>query len=83
MNIRNLAEFEITSVKPAKDGGKWLGTVRFAYRPSEFEPVKVIQRAKTPRDQTKYVNAEIDGARIVRIHTAFLHSGKNGDPYVV
>ncbi len=77
------ARFEILTVHPAPKDASYLGRVNFAFRPSEFEPLKITRRVETSNDKWQtYTDAEIDGARIVRVRSAFVRRSKKGELYV-
>ena len=78
----NVVDFEVSSVRPAPAGANYLGTITFAFRPSEFEPVRITHSSEVDGKWVTYTDAEIDGARIVRVRSAFLCRSKAGELYV-
>lgn len=74
--------FEILSLRPSKDEASYIAQISFAFRPSDFEPLKVTRRVKTGDKWTTFVDAEIDGARTVRVRSAFLRQSDKGELYV-
>jgi hypothetical protein len=74
--------FEILGVKAAQAGATFLAKVSFAFRPSEFEPVKVTRDFESDGKWKTATVAEIDGARTVRVRSAFLRRSKKGELYV-
>ena len=75
-------QFEILGVKPAPEEANYLGKVSFAYRPSEMQSVRITRSAEVDGKWRSYTEAEIEGARIVRVRSAFLCRSKGGDLYV-
>ena len=78
-------DFEIRSVQaPKVDNANFLGKVSFAFVPSRLQPLRITSSYK-PDGEDAYrdrIEAEIDGAAVVRVNTAFLKRSKNGDYYV-
>lgn len=74
--------FEILSLRPSKDDANYIAQISFAFRPSDFEPLKVTRRAKSGDKWMTYVDAEIDGARSVRVRSAFLRMSDKGELYI-
>jgi len=74
--------FELGAVRAAPEGANYLGNVAFAYRPSEFQNVRVTHSVEVDGEWKNYTDAEIEGARIVRVRSAFLCKSKNGELYV-
>ena len=75
-------QFEIVGVKPAPDGAKYLAKIAFAFRPSEMQPVRISRSAEVDGEWRTFTEAEIDGARVVRVRSAFLCRSKNQELYV-
>jgi hypothetical protein len=75
-------QFEVLAVRPAPQGANYIAKVSFAFRPSEFEPIRVTRRVKGEKEWHTYTDAEIDGARAVRIRSAFLRRSEKGELYV-
>ena len=76
-------QFEIAAVHAAPEGASYLGQVSFAYRPSEFQAIKISHSNEKDGEWKEYVDAEIEGARMVRIKSAFLsRSKKQNELYV-
>jgi hypothetical protein len=75
-------QFEVLSVRPAPAGANYLARIAFAYRPSDFEPLRITHRAERNGKWTTYTDAEIDGARAVRVRSAFMRRSEKGDLYV-
>lgn len=74
--------FEILGVRAAPADANYLAKVSFAFRPSEFEPLRITRRVETGGEWKTFTDAEIDGARMVRIRSAFLRRSQKGDLYV-
>lgn len=79
---QNSHQFEITSVRAAPAGATYLGLIGFAYKPSLFHPVKITRSVERDDGWKKFVDAEIDGAKTIRIQSAFLRRSQKGQLYV-
>ncbi len=75
-------QFEIVGVKPAPEGANYLAKVSFAFRPGEMQPVRITRSAEVDGKWRSYTEAEVDGASVVRVRSAFLCRSKAGEPYV-
>lgn len=74
--------FEILGVRTAPADAKYLAKVSFAFRPSAFEPLRITRRAEVGGEWRTFTDAEIDGAQIVRIKSAFVRQSQKGELYV-
>ena len=74
--------FEILSVKPAPANASYLGTVAFAFQPSKFHPFRVIHSVEQKDGWQNYVDAEIEGASVIRVRSSFLRISSKGQLYV-
>jgi len=74
--------FELSSVRPAPERATYIANVSFAYRPSEFQAVQVTHGVEVDGKWKNYIDAEIEGARVVRVRSTFLCRSKSGELYV-
>lgn len=71
--------FSVLSVRRAREGSDFIGFVKFAYRPSSLFPVQLTHSVRDENDETRwknYVDAEVEGASVVRVNSAFLCESK-------
>lgn len=75
-------DFDIASVKPAPSGANYIARVGFAFRPSDMYPLRLTRSVEKSDGYHNYIDAEIEGAKLVRVNSAFLRKSKKGDLYV-
>jgi len=78
----NKTTFEILGVNRAPERASYLAKVSFAFRPSEFGSVRITRSVKDEKGWHSYTDAEIEGARMVRVRSAFVRRSQKGELYL-